>query len=112
MDIELWGDIGFLVFTFSSIIFTLLYLTLSRWYKSFMGSLIAVFMIGVGVLCVYLALRIWDIELPAVEHVRLIVFWVLGLSMVAAVVGFLEIQFGRRARNLRSRLAEKYDDVE
>lgn len=109
--LELWGDIGFLVFTFSSAIFTFMYLSLSRWYKSFTGSLIAVYMFSIVFLCCYLSLRIWDIQLPGVDYVRLIMFWVLGLAMVAAVIGFLEIQFGRRGAKVRSKLASKYSDV-
>lgn len=111
MDLGLWGNIGFLVFTFSSALFTLLFLSLSRWYKSFTATLIAVYMFSVVFLCSYFALRIWDIEVPGVEWVRLIVFWTLGLSMVTAVIGFLEIQFGKRGASLRKRLAQRYSDV-
>lgn len=106
--LELWGDIGFLVFAGSTTIFTLLYLILSRWYKTLLGTLIAVFMVGVTVLCAYLSLRVWDVDLPAVEYVRLTVFWVLGLAMTTSVYAFLEIQLGNR---LRGRLSCRYADV-
>lgn len=109
--IELWGDIGFLVFTAGSAIFTLLYLTLSRWYKSFTATLIAIYMIGVVFLCSYLSLRIWDIYVPGVEWVRLTMFWVLGISMFTAVIGFLEVQFGKRGAEMRKKLAKRYTDV-
>lgn len=109
--IELWGDIGFLVFTFSSGIFTLLFLSMSRWYKSFTATLIAIYMIGIVILCTYVTLRIWDISLPGVEWVRLTIFWILGISMTLAVIGFLEVQFGRRGAHLRKRLAKRYTDV-
>lgn len=109
--LELWGDIGFLVFTLSTTLFTLLYLTLSRWYKSFMGTLIASFMIGVVFLAGYLSLRIWGVHVPGVEWVRLVMFWVLGVAMLTAAVSFLEIQFGRRGEALRRRLSRRYVDV-
>jgi hypothetical protein len=109
--LDLWGNIGFLVLTFSSLIFTFLYLTSSRWYKSFMGSLIAVFLVCVVVLTTYLSLRVWDIEVPGVEWVRLIIFWLLGISMLSAIVGFIEVQFGSRATKLRNRLSKRYSDV-
>jgi hypothetical protein len=109
--VELWGDIGFLVFTFSSMIFTLLFLVMSRWYKSFTATLVAVYMVGVVFLCSYLSLRIWDIYVPGVEWVRLTMFWVLGVSMVIAVVGFLQVQFGRRGASIRKRLSRRYSDV-
>lgn len=109
--LELWGDIGFLVFTAGSAVFTLLFLTLSRWYKSFTATLIAVYMVGVVFLCAYLSLRVWDIYVPGVEWVRLTMFWVLGISMVTAVIGFLEVQFGRRGARMRKRLAQRYSDV-
>jgi len=109
--IELWGDIGFLVFTACSMVFTLLFLTLSRWYKSFTATLIAIYMVGVVFLCTYLSLRIWDIEVPGVEWVRLTMFWVLGISMLTAVIGFLEVQFGKRGAGIRKRLAKRYSDV-
>ena len=111
MLVELWGDIGFLVFTFSTLVFTLLYLILSRWYKSFVGTVIAIFATGVVILCGYLSLRIWDIIVPGVEWVRLGIFWTLGIAMLVSVVGFLEVQFGRRGASLRKRLSRRYDDV-
>jgi hypothetical protein len=109
--VELIGDIGFLVFTAGATIFTLLYLTGSRWFKSFMGTLIAIFMICVVFLCDYLALRIWNINVPGVEMVRLVMFWTMGIAMFAAVIGFLEIQFGKRGAKLRARLSSRYTDV-
>jgi hypothetical protein len=109
--LQLWGDIGFLVFTLSSAVFTLLYLTMSRWFKSFVGTIIAVFCIGVGFLCGYLSLRIWGVHVPGVEWVRLVMFWTLGLVMLTSVVGFLEVQFGQRGKALRRRLAKRYVDV-
>lgn len=110
--IELWGDIGFLVFTVSSLMFTILYLTMSRaWRKSFVGAAVGIFATSVTILCTYLALRIWEIDLPGVEYLRLVIFWVLGLTMLASVIGFLEIQFGRRGTRVRKRLARRYDDV-
>lgn len=109
--LELWGDIGFLVFTFSSGVFTILFLTMSRWYKSFTATLIAIHMVGVAFLCSYVSLRIWNIDMPGVEWVRLTMFWILGLSMVSAVVGFLEVQFGRRGASIRKKLAKRYSDV-
>lgn len=109
--VEFWGDVGFLVFAFSTLVFTLIYLTLSRWYKSLVGTIIAIFTIGVVVLSAYLSLRIWEITVPGVEWVRLVLFWVLGLTMVTSVVGFLEVQFGRREVRLRNRLSKRYDDV-
>lgn len=111
--VELLGDIGFLVWAFAATVFTVLYLTLSRWYKSLMGVLIGVFVAGESILSLYIALRIWDVPVPAVEWVRLIIFWVLGLAMIISVISFLEIQFGKRGRALRARLAEKrkFDDL-
>lgn len=109
--LETWGDIGFLVFTFSTIIFTILYLTMSRWYKSFVGTVIAIFTVSVVVLCAYLSLRIWDIAVPGVDWVRLFIFWTLGITMLASVIGFLEVQFGKRGARLRNRLARRYVDV-
>ena len=110
--VELWGDIGFLIFTFASVVFAIMYLTLSRWYKTFMGTLIAAYLGAVAVLCFYFTLRIWDIDVPAVDHVRLIMFWILALSMISAIGGFLHIQFSKRAEGLRRRLAERYVDVD
>lgn len=109
--LETWGNIGFLVFTFSTLAFTLLYLTLSRWYKSFVGTVIAIFTIGVVVLSFYLSIRIWGFNVPGVEWVRLVIFWALGLTMLTSVIGFLEVQFGRRGARLRNRLAKRYVDV-
>lgn len=109
--VELWGDIGFLVFSGSTALFTLLYLTLSRWYATLLGTLIAIFMFGVSVLCTYIALRIWGINLPAVEYVRLTVFWVVGLSMAFSVAAFLRVQFGSRSSRLVKKLSTRYDDV-
>lgn len=109
--LELWGDIGFLVFTFSALVFTLIYLTMSRFYKSFVGTVIAIFSVGVVILCAYLSLRIWELQVPGVEWVRLTIFWVLGITMLASVIGFLEVQFGKRGQKLRARLSKRYDDV-
>lgn len=109
--LETWGDIGFLLFTFSTLIFTLLYLTLSRWYKSYVGTVIAIFTVGVVVLCSYLSLRLWDVTVPGVEWVRLVIFWTLGITMLSSVIGFLEVQFGRRGAKMRNRLAKRYVDV-
>ena len=109
--VELWGDIGFLLFAISTIIFTGLYLTMSRWYKSYVGTVIAIFSSGVVILSIYLSLRIWEIDMPGVEWVRLSIFWVLGITMLFSVVGFLEVQFGRRGVSLRERLSRRYDDV-
>jgi len=109
--VELWGDIGFLVFAGSTLVFTIVYLTLSRWYKSLVGSIIAIFTVGVVVLSAYLSLRIWEVTVPGVEWVRLVLFWVLGVTMLTSIVGFLEVQFGRRGESLRRRLSKRYDDV-
>ena len=109
--LELWVDIGFLVFTFSSLVFTLLYLTLSRWYKSFVGTIIAIFSVGVVILCGYLSLRIWGVDVPGVEWVRLTIFWTLGIAMLSSVIGFIEVQFGQGRERLRKRLAQRYDDL-
>lgn len=110
--LELWGDIGFLLFTASTLLFTILYLTLSKaWRKSFIGVVIGIFSVSVVVLCAYLSLRIWNVDVPGVEWVRLVIFWVLGATMLSSVIGFLEVQFGRRGANLRDRLARRYDDV-
>lgn len=109
--VEYWGSIGFLVFTFSTLIFTMLYLTLSRWYKSFVGTSIAIFTTSVVILCLYISLRIWDINVPGVDYVRLVIFWILGLTMLTSVIGFLEVQFGRKGARLRKRLEKHYDDV-
>jgi hypothetical protein len=109
--IEFWGDVGFLIFTFSTIVFTIIYLTMSRWFKSFVGTIIAIFTSGVVVLCIYLSLRIWEIEVPGVEWVRLIIFWILGIAMLVSIIGFLEVQFGHRGARLRRSLAKRYVDV-
>lgn len=110
--LELWGDIGFLLFTFSSIVFTIMYLSLSSaWRKSLVGVIIAIFAIGVDVLCGYLSLRVWDIVLPGVEWIRLVIFWTLGITMLVSIVGFLEVQFGQRGEGLRNRLSKRYTDV-
>lgn len=109
--LDLWGNIGFLVFTISTLVFTLLYCTLSRWYKSFVGTVIAIFSMGVVILCAYLSLRIWGIVLPGVDWLRLVIFWGLGLTMLASVIGFLEVQFGKGGAKLRERLAKRYVDV-
>ncbi len=110
--VELWGDIGFLVFTFSTLVFTIIYLTMSKaWRKSFIGAVIAIFSVGVTILCTYLSLRIWNVDLPGVDWLRLVLFWVLGLTMMSSVIGFLELQFGRRGEKLRRRLSNRYDDV-
>lgn len=109
--LELWGNVGFLVLTGGSIIFTLLYLSMSRWYKNFMGTIIALHLVGIDFLCSYLTLRIWDIDVPGVEWVRLVMFWMLGLGMLAASVGLINVQFGTRGERLRKRLAKRYVDV-
>jgi TRAP-type C4-dicarboxylate transport system permease small subunit len=109
--VEFWGDLGFLLFAASVTVFTFLYLSMSRWYKSFVGTIIAIFSVCVTILCVYLSLRIWEIPVPAVDWIRLILFWILGITMVTSVIGFLEIQFGRRGQKLRNRMARRYDDV-
>jgi hypothetical protein len=110
--VEFWGDVGFLLFTFSTWIFTLIYMTLSKaWRKSFIGAVIAIFAVGVSILCAYLSLRIWDVTLPGVEWVRLILFWILGLTMMSSIIGFLEVQFGKRGERFRRRLSARYDDV-
>jgi hypothetical protein len=109
--IDLWGSIGFLVLSFGSLLFALLYLSMTRWYKTFMGTLIAIHVTGIGILTTYLSLRIWDIDVPGVEWVRLIIFWVLGLAMIAASIGFLQIQFWDKGAKIRERLSNRYDDV-
>lgn len=109
--VELWGNVGFLVFSVSILVFTFIYLTMSRWYTSFLGTILAVFTSGVLVLCVYICLRVWGIDLPGVEWLRLILFWILGLSMLGSVVGFLEVQFGKRGEKLRQRLSRRYKDL-
>jgi hypothetical protein len=111
MMVELWGDIGFLVFTFSTLIFTILYLTMSRWYKSFVGTIIAIFSVSVVILSAYIAVRVWGFDPPGVEWLRLVIFWILGITMLTSVIGFLEVQFGRRGERLRARLSKRYDDV-
>lgn len=110
--VELWGDIGFLLFTFSTLVFTIFYFTMSSaWRKNFIGGIIAIFSVSVTIVCTYLSLRIWNVALPGVDWLRLILFWVLGLTMLTAIVGFLQIQFGRRGKNMRRRLSNRYDDV-
>lgn len=109
--VELWGDIGFLVFSVSTALFTIIYLTMSRWYKSFIGTILAIFTTGVVVLCAYISLRVWGVEIPSVEWLRLILFWVLGVSMLGSVIGFLEVQFGKRGDKLKKRLSRRYEDV-
>lgn len=109
--IELWGDIGFLAFGGSTALFTLLYLTLSRWYSTLLGTLIAIFMFSITILCTYISLRIWEIDLPAVEYVRLTVFWLGGLSMTFSVVAFIKVQFGRSDSRFVKKLSHRYDDV-
>jgi hypothetical protein len=109
--LDLWGNIGFLVLSGGSVLFTLLYLTMTRWYRTFMGTLIAIHLAGIALLTAYLSLRIWDIDVPGVEWVRLIIFWVLGLAMVAASIGFLQVQFWGRGERIRRRLATRYVDV-
>jgi hypothetical protein len=109
--LDLLGNIGFLVLTGGSIIFTLLYLSMSRWYKNFMGTIIALHLTGIGFLCAYLSLRIWDIDVPGVEWVRLVIFWALGLGMLAASIGLINVQFSSRGERLRKKLAKRYDDI-
>jgi hypothetical protein len=109
--VEFWGDLGFLLFTLSTLVFTVMYLTLSKaWLKGFIGVVVAILLVGVSILSVYLSLRIWEITVPGVEWVRLVIFWVLGLTMLSSIVGFLEVQFGHRKGKLR-RLAKQDDDV-
>jgi hypothetical protein len=110
--LEFWGDVGFLLFTFSALVFTVVYLSLSNaWRKTMAGAIIATFAVSVTILCGYLSLRIWDIDVPGVEWVRFILFWVLGITMLTSIIGFLEVQFGRRGVNFRNRLGKRYDDV-
>jgi len=109
--LEFWGDVGFLAFTFSTLVFTAMYLTLSRWRKSFVGTVIAIFAVSVLILCAYLSLRIWNVSLPGVEWVRLTIFWVLAITMLTSIVGFFQVQFGKRGQKLRKRLSGQYDDV-
>jgi hypothetical protein len=113
--LDLWGNVGFLVLTFGSLLFTVSFLLGSKFYKTFMGWVIAVFVTALTVLCLYFSLRVWEIAIPGVEWVRLIIFWVLGLSLVSGAIGFLEIQFGKRGEALRARLAAKqklFDDLQ
>ena len=111
--LELWGDIGFLVFTASILIFTLLYFTSSRWYKSLVATIIGLFILSVDIICVYLTFRIWDLSFFGLDWnwVRLVIFWPLGGLMMTSVVAFLEIQFGKRGDRLRKRLSRRYTDV-
>ena len=110
--LEFWVDVGFLVFTLSTLIFTIIYFALSSaWRKTMVGAIIGIFSVCVLVLCAYLSLRIWDVALPGVEWVRLILFWVLGGTMLTSIVGFLEVQFGRRGKRARDRIAAQSDDL-
>jgi hypothetical protein len=110
--LEFWGDVGFLVFTASTLIFTGIYFTLSSaWRKTMVGAIIGIFCVCVLILCAYLSLRIWDVNVPGVEWVRAILFWVLGGTMLTSIIGFLEVQFGKRGKNFRERSARKYDDL-
>jgi TRAP-type C4-dicarboxylate transport system permease small subunit len=109
--VQFLGNVGFLLFTTSALLFTLLYLSLSRWYKSFVGTIIAIFSSNVIILCVYLSLRVWHIEVPGIDWVRLIIFWILGIVMAISVIGFLQVQFGKKGARLRSRLSKRYSDV-
>lgn len=113
MNLELWGDIGFLVFTASILVFTFLYFTSSRWYKSMVATIIALFIFSVDVICIYLAMRIWDIPFFGMDWnlLRFLVFWPLGILMTSTVVAFLEIQFGKRGQKWRERLSKRYSDV-
>jgi hypothetical protein len=110
---ELWGDIGFLVFTISTLVFSLLYLTSSRWYKSFVAAILALFIISVDLICIYISLRIWDITIFGLDWnlVRILVFWPLGALMLTSVVAFLEIQFGKRGDRWRASFSRRYSDV-
>lgn len=111
--LELWGDIGFLVFTISTLVFSLLYLTSSRWYKSFVAAILALFIVSVDLICIYISLRIWDITIFGLDWnlIRLIIFWPLGILMLTSVVAFLEIQFGKRGDKWRAKLSKRYSDV-
>ncbi len=108
--VELWGDIGFLVFTFSTIVFTALYLTMSRFYKSFVGSVIAIFSVSVVILCGYLSLRVWDVTIPGVEYVRLTIFWVLGLTMLTSIAGFIRVQFVNASKARKKIVSQRIND--
>jgi hypothetical protein len=110
--VELWGDIGFLVFTFSALVFTTLYLSMSRFYKSFVGSIIGVFSISVVILCGYLSLRVWDVTIPGVEWVRLVIFWVLGVTMLTSIFGFIQVQFLRRLRPDKQQFSARSIDTD
>lgn len=113
MLLSLLGDVGFIVFVISSLLFTSVFLTMSKaWYKTFMGSLIALFLISVDVICVYFGLRIWQVTLPGVDWVRFFIFWTMGLTMLGATVAFMHVQFSNRGEKLRRRLAQKYVDVD
>ncbi len=106
------GDIGFVVFVVSSLLFTISFLTMSKaWYKSFMGVLIAIYLIGTDIICVYFGFRVWEITLPGVDWIRFVIFWAMGLVMLGAVVALINVQFGKRGERIRKRLARKYVDV-
>lgn len=111
--LSLLGDVGFIVFVVSSLLFTLVFLSMSQaWYRTFMGSLIAVFLISVDVICVYFGLRIWQVELPGVDWIRFVIFWTMGLTMLGATTAFIHVQFSKRGEKLRKRLAQKYVDLD
>jgi len=81
------------------------------WFQTFMGSIIAIFLVCMDIVCFYFGLRIWGIALPAVDWVRLILFWLMGITMFGATAAFIHVQFSKRGAALRKRLAKKYVDV-
>lgn len=110
--LEQLGDIGFVVFVVSSMMFTLTFLTMSKaWYKSFMGVVIAIYLISTDVMCIYFGLRIWDVTLPGVDWIRFLLFWLMAVTMIGAVVGLIRVQFSKSGEGLRRRLARKYNSA-
>jgi len=110
--LSLLANIGYIVFVAASVIFTLVFLTMSKaWFQTFMGIIIALFLVCMDMVCIYFGLRIWQVTLPAVDWVRLILFWLMGITMVSATAAFIHVQFSRRGAALRKRLAKKYVDV-
>jgi hypothetical protein len=104
------GNVGFFLTASGALVLSILFLTLTVWWETWLGRILAAFFTIVTVIFGFIAVRLAGVEIPNVSMVRAVLYLALGFIFWGMVGGFIWAQFfARNAPRRRCRGRRRSD---
>lgn len=102
------GNYLFAMAATAAILFTISFLLFSRWYRSWVGILVCLFMSSIAAIMSMSMIRLLTgFDSQEFLLVRLIVFALFSITLWVSVVSFWWIQLGPKARSIYEKIKSK-----